>query len=69
MAAIVNREARRLRVSVSEVVRRALRRELHLQEDEPHRLSFIGAGRSSDTQTARNAEDILAREWGNAGRR
>lgn len=69
IAATVSREAHRRRVSVSEVVRQALRKELNLEEDRPRHLAFIGIGKSEETQTAKNAEEIIAREWGNARRR
>jgi Ribbon-helix-helix protein, copG family len=61
------REAERRRVSVSEVARDALREHLHA----PARgsLPFIGIGRSGRRDTARRAEEILAREWGDAGGR
>jgi len=61
------REAERRRVSVSEVARDALREHLHA----PARsnLPFVGIGRSGRRDTARRAEEILAREWGDAGGR
>jgi predicted transcriptional regulator len=58
----VEREAQRRRVSVSEVARNALRE--HLDRQAVGGLPFIGIGRSGTRETARRAEEILAREWG-----
>jgi Arc/MetJ-type ribon-helix-helix transcriptional regulator len=68
LAAMLAREARRLDASVSEVVRQALAR--HLGGDQTGAgPGFIAIGRSGKKRTARNAEEILAREWANAARR
>jgi hypothetical protein len=57
------REARRRDTSVSDVVRQALAE--HLQPTRaPRRLGFVAIGRSGKRHTARDAEAILAREWG-----
>jgi Arc/MetJ-type ribon-helix-helix transcriptional regulator len=64
LAGIVSREAQRRRVSVSELTREALREHLGAQPNEPRALPFAGIGRSGRRHTARDAEDILAREWG-----
>jgi Arc/MetJ-type ribon-helix-helix transcriptional regulator len=61
------REAQRRRVSASEVARDALREHLHAPAKS--RLPFVGIGRSGQRDTARSAEEILAREWGDAGGR
>lgn len=57
-------EAQRRRVSLSAVARDALRE--HLDRPADGGLPFIGAGRSGQHDTARQAEEILAREWGDA---
>jgi Arc/MetJ-type ribon-helix-helix transcriptional regulator len=64
LARDVEREAQRRRVSVSEVAREALRE--HLDGRAASGLSFIGIGSSGGGDTARRAEEILAREWGDA---
>ncbi len=62
LARDVEREALTRRVSVSEVAREALRE--HLERRAADGLPFIGIGRSGQRDTARNAEEIIAREWG-----
>jgi Arc/MetJ-type ribon-helix-helix transcriptional regulator len=64
LAQDVAREAQRRRVSLSEVARDALRE--HLDRPAQGGLSFIGIGRSGQSDTARRAEEILAREWSDA---
>jgi Arc/MetJ-type ribon-helix-helix transcriptional regulator len=64
LAREVEREAHTRRVSVSEVAREALRE--HLDRRVEDSLPFIGIGRSGKRDTARRAEEILAREWGDA---
>jgi metal-responsive CopG/Arc/MetJ family transcriptional regulator len=66
LASDVTREAQRRRTSVSALARDALRAHLGLDESEPKRLPFVGIGRSGKRHTARDAEQILAREWGRA---
>jgi hypothetical protein len=61
-ATVLAGEARRLGVPLSEIVRRALARQLGL--DGPRKLPFARLGRSGQRHTARDAEEILAREWG-----
>jgi metal-responsive CopG/Arc/MetJ family transcriptional regulator len=56
-------EAQRRRVSVSEVACAALREHLGIHPSEPKTLGLVGIGRSGRRDTARDAEDILAREW------
>lgn len=68
LARLVAHEARRRDTSVSEVVRRALVNHFGLAGP-TRRLGFIGVGRSGQRHTARDAEAILAREWGRARRR
>jgi predicted transcriptional regulator len=64
LAQDIEREARRRRVSLSEVARDALRE--HLDRRAVGGLPFIGIGRSGTSDTARRAEEILAHEWGDA---
>jgi Arc/MetJ-type ribon-helix-helix transcriptional regulator len=69
LAAVVAREARRRDSSVSEVVRLALGAFLGLTSSSPRRLPFASLGRSGLRHTARDAEKILAAEWGRDRRR
>jgi Arc/MetJ-type ribon-helix-helix transcriptional regulator len=62
------REARRRGLSISEVVRAALLQHL-ANSGKQKNLPFVGLGRSGSKNTARNAEAILAKEWGRARRR
>lgn len=61
LAEAVRREARRRGVGMSEVARQALTAQLRLEAD--RKLGFVGLGRSGRSDTARNAEMILAEEW------
>ena len=63
LARLVTREARRRSTSVSEVVRGAVRLALGVAEDKPATIPFAGIGCSGRQHTARDAEEILAREW------
>jgi len=63
LASAVEREARRRRVSVSEVARRALAEHLGMNGGERRPLPFAALGRSGQRNVARDAEEILAREW------
>ena len=64
LAAAAECEARRRRVSASEVVRCALAEYLELGDaNTPRRLGFVAIGRSGRKNVARDAEEILAREW------
>lgn len=63
MAAVLAREADRAGTSVSEIVRRAVASSLGLNDEEPRALPFAGIGRSGQRHTARDAEEILEREW------
>ena len=68
LATLLDREARRRETSASDIVRRAL--ESFLGASDRHReLPFAALGRSGRRNTARNAEKILAAEWGHARRR
>ncbi len=63
VASIVEREARRRGVSVSELAHQALLAYLGLGGDEPRHIPFAGIVRSGYRHTARDAEEILAAEW------
>ena len=64
LAGAVAREAERRRTSVSEVTREALIAHLGVDPEGRRRLAFAAVGRSGKRTTARDAERILAREWG-----
>ena len=63
---ILDREARRRNVSVSALVREAIGAYLGLTETKPRRLPIAALGRSGRRHTARDAEKLLAAEWGRA---
>lgn len=69
LAELVARESQRRGETVSAFVREAIEAYVRRDDGEPRRLPFAGIGRSGKKHTARNAEDILAREWGRARRR
>ena len=58
LADALARESRRSRVSVSQIAREAIEARLGRRP-----LPFIGIGRSGNRTTARDSEEILAREW------
>jgi Arc/MetJ-type ribon-helix-helix transcriptional regulator len=64
LADAVEREARRRRTSVSNVVREAVTAQF--AREQPRRLTFAAVGRSGTRGTAGDAEQILAREWPDA---
>ncbi len=66
LAASVEREARRRRISASEVVREALLARLAATEGGRRRLPFVALGRSEHRTTARDMEDLLRDEWDEA---
>lgn len=68
MASALSREARRRRRSVSEVAREALASHLGLLADTPREIPFAALGRSGHTTTARDIEELLAREWDDPAR-
>lgn len=68
LAAAVTDRADREGTSVSEIVRRAVLQAFGA-EDEPPALPFAGLGRSGQRTTARDAEEVLSREWSVARRR
>jgi Arc/MetJ-type ribon-helix-helix transcriptional regulator len=61
LAGMVEREARRRRTSVSEVVRIALAS--HFDLHKPRELPFANLYHSGHTSDAADLEDILAKEW------
>jgi hypothetical protein len=63
LAAALNREARRRRVPVSQIAREAIEARLGRSKRARRRLPFIGIARGGDRTTARDAEEVLAREW------
>jgi Arc/MetJ-type ribon-helix-helix transcriptional regulator len=64
LAGILERDARRRRTSVSDVVRCALTE--HYKLDQPRELPFADLGSSGYTNTATDMEEILAAEWADA---
>jgi hypothetical protein len=66
VALALQREARRLDTSVSEIARQALVARLGIRGEQPRHLPFAALGDSGHRHTARNIEEILAEEWGNA---
>jgi Arc/MetJ-type ribon-helix-helix transcriptional regulator len=63
LASAVTREADRRRTSVSEVMRSALLAYLGIDPGARRTLPFAALGHSGDGNVARDAEEILAREW------
>jgi Arc/MetJ-type ribon-helix-helix transcriptional regulator len=63
LAATLAREAHRRNVSASEITRDALAQHLGLAGDRPRDLPFAAVGRSGQLNTARDMEELIAREW------
>jgi predicted transcriptional regulator len=63
LAAALEREARRRRVSVSHVAREALAERLGSGRRAPREIPFAGIGRSGYHDTARNFEEAFDAEW------
>jgi predicted transcriptional regulator len=63
LASALAREAQRRNRSASEITRDALARHLGLVADKPRELQFAALGRSGHNSTAREMEELLAREW------
>lgn len=59
----LKREARRRSSTVSEVARQAILAHLGLQPVRPRHIPFAALGSSGHRHTARDIEEILAREW------
>lgn len=68
LAELLALERRRRNLSTAEIVRQALAAYLRGEGAQPKRLRFVGLGRSGCHDTAQRAEEILAQEWGRAGR-
>jgi Arc/MetJ-type ribon-helix-helix transcriptional regulator len=69
LAGALEREARRRRVSVSQVTREALTAHFGLAGEKPRALPVATLGASGHRTTARDLEEILAAEWAPARRR
>ncbi len=69
LADALAREARRRNRSASEITRDALARHLGLAAEEPRQLRFAALGHSGHRNTAREMEELLAREWDDEARR
>jgi Ribbon-helix-helix protein, copG family len=69
IAAALEREARRLGISVSELARDVFAERLGLSGDDVRPIPFAALGSSGHRTTARDAEKILNREWGRARNR
>jgi Arc/MetJ-type ribon-helix-helix transcriptional regulator len=69
IASRLDLEARQRHVSVAEVVRRALSTYLLGEASNQGQVLLAALGRSGQDDTARNAEEILEREWRDVGRR
>jgi hypothetical protein len=63
LAAALTREARRRRVPVSQIAREAIEARLGRETAGRRKLPFVALGRSGERNTARDAEEILRREW------
>jgi hypothetical protein len=63
MAQALDREARRLGISASAVVREALAMRLRLCGDQVRPYPFAALGRSGERDTARRVDAILDTEW------
>ncbi len=69
LANLLELERRRSNRSTARIVREALASYLRADGMEPKRLPFAALGRSGYRHIAREAEEILPREWGDAGNR
>jgi Ribbon-helix-helix protein, copG family len=69
LAEALDREARRSRVSASQVTRDALAAHLGVGGEGLRPIPFAALGASGKRHTARDTESILEREWGDARRR
>lgn len=69
LARLLELEASRSNRSAAEIVRDAVASYLRGDAAQPKRLPFAALGRSGRHDTAREAEAIIEREWGDAGRR
>jgi predicted transcriptional regulator len=63
LAAALEREAARRRVSVSHVAREAIEARLGRRTGERRRLPFASLGRSGYTTTSQDVEELLQAAW------
>jgi hypothetical protein len=63
LAATLAREAHRRNVSASEIARDALAQHLGFAGDRQRDVPFAALGRSGHRSTARDMEELIAREW------
>ena len=64
LAAAAEREARRRRISVSQLTREALETKLRRPAGK-REIPFAAIGRTGDPTIAERVEEILTEEWGN----
>jgi hypothetical protein len=69
VASLLESEARRRDISVSQVMRQALLAYLGVSETPPRSIPFAALGSSGQRHTARDIEEILAAEWDGASNR
>ena len=68
LCTLLERESQRCGTSMSEITRRALASYFGVS-DGKRKIAFAALGESGHRHTARDMEEILAKEWGNARRR
>lgn len=66
LAEALTREARRRSTSASAIARDALAKHLDMVPGGERPLPFAAVGRSGHRTTARDMEDLIAREWDDA---
>ena len=69
LATLLDLERRRRDTSEAEIIREALDAYLKGRSGQPKRLRFAALGHSGHRDTAREAETIIAEDWGDAGSR
>jgi len=69
VASLLETEARRRDLTVSQVMRQALLAYLGMSEAPPRSIPFAALGSSGQKHTARDIEEILAAEWDGASDR
>lgn len=67
LATLLDLERRRRDTSEAEIIREALEAYLKGGSGQPKRLRFAALGHSGHRNTAREAETIIAEDWGDAG--
>lgn len=63
LATVLQHEAQRRHASASSVARAALEEYLGIATGRQRTIPFAGIGTSGDSDTARNFESVLEREW------